>query len=162
MRDFNVLYLSNIDQTEVLAQHWSSKIRIQTFCSLLQFLGLIELRQGKTALNSVKLGPITSPTVKTLKSKAVLSAQKVGKTKNESCDKKPKIGFDFQDFYREWALMVCLHSFEGSLSLSDSKFLKTRGSNRFFLSGHIEIKYNFGQLISVMTRHITTRKAHIR
>ena len=77
------------------------KTCLQKFCLWRRLLRLVGLRQDKTALKSVERGRIISPTVETMKSKAVLSDQKVGKTKNESCDKKPKIGFDFQDFYRE-------------------------------------------------------------
>ena len=45
------------------------------------------LSQDKTVLKLIKLDRIISLTGETLKSKAVLSAQKVGKAKNENYDK---------------------------------------------------------------------------
>ena len=45
------------------------------------------------ALESVEPGRIISPTVETLKSKTVLSAQKLDNTENEISDKLPEIHF---------------------------------------------------------------------
>ena len=53
----------------------------------------VGLGQDKTALQSVKPGRIISPTVETLKSKTVLTTQKVDNTENEIFDKLPKIHF---------------------------------------------------------------------
>ena len=47
----------------------------------------IGLRQDKTALKSVDPGRFISPMIKTLKSKTVLSAQKVDNTEKEISDK---------------------------------------------------------------------------
>ena len=65
----------------------TAKTRVQKFCLWRRFLRQVGLRQDKTALKSVELGRMISPTVETLKSKTVLSAQKVDYTENETSDK---------------------------------------------------------------------------